>query len=83
MLALKSENMRSNDDFNIEFAGLKLGHHNFEFDISETFFDDYNYCDFLSNGFKIRDNGSEANRSAANFVFMAFADTPFKYANAR
>ena len=38
--------MRSNDDFNIEFAGLKLGHHNFEFDISETFFDDYNYCDF-------------------------------------
>jgi hypothetical protein len=48
-----------------------------------TAYQDYNYCDFLSNGFKIRDNGTEANRSAANFVFMAFADTPFKYANAR
>jgi hypothetical protein len=48
-----------------------------------TAYQDYNYCDFLSNGFKIRDNGTEANRSANNFVFMAFADTPFKYANAR
>ena len=48
-----------------------------------TTYQDYNYCDFLSNGFKIRDNGTEANRSANNFVFMAFADTPFKYANAR
>ena len=38
--------MRSNDDFNIEFAGLKLGHHNFDFHISETFFNNYNYCDF-------------------------------------
>ena len=48
-----------------------------------TAYQDYNYCDFLSNGFKIRDNGTEANRSTNNFVFMAFADTPFKYANAR
>ena len=38
--------MRSKNDFNIEFSGLKLGHHNFDFDISETFFNDYNYCDF-------------------------------------
>ena len=48
-----------------------------------TTYQDYNYCDFLSNGFKIRDNGTEANRAGANFVFMAFADQPFKYANAR
>ena len=46
MLALKSESMRPQNDFNIEFSGLKLGHHNFDFDISETFFNDYNYCDF-------------------------------------
>ena len=46
MLALKSESMRPKNDFNIEFSGLKLGHHNFDFDISETFFNDYNYCDF-------------------------------------
>ena len=38
--------MRPQNDFNIEFAGLKLGHHNFDFDISETFFNDYDYCDF-------------------------------------
>ena len=38
--------MRPHNDFNIEFAGLKLGHHNFDFDISETFFNDYSYCDF-------------------------------------
>ena len=46
MLALKSESMKPKNDFNIEFSGLKLGHHNFDFDISETFFNDYNYCDF-------------------------------------
>ena len=38
--------MKPKNDFNIEFSGLKLGHHNFDFDISETFFNDYNYCDF-------------------------------------
>ena len=42
MLALKSESMRPKNDFNIEFSGLKLGHHNFDFDICETFFNDYN-----------------------------------------
>ena len=42
--------------------------------------------DFLSNGFKIRDNdggsymGQEA---AAVFIYMAFAEVPFKYANAK
>lgn len=45
--------MRSNDDFNIEFAGLKLGHHNFDFHISETFFNNYNYCDFSLADIKI------------------------------
>ncbi len=38
--------MRPHDDFNIEFVGLKLGQHNFDFNISETFFNDYDYCDF-------------------------------------
>ena len=53
MLALKSESMRPKNDFNIEFSGLKLGHHNFDFDISETFFNDYNYCDFSHADIKI------------------------------
>ena len=46
MLALKSETMRPHNDFNIEFVGLKLGHHNFDFDIRDTFFNDYNCFDF-------------------------------------
>ena len=42
--------------------------------------------DFLSNGFKIRVNGSSApslNQSGARLVFAAFAESPFKYALAR
>jgi hypothetical protein len=39
--------------------------------------------DFVSNGFKLRraDNGN--NISGARYVFMAFAEAPYKYANAR
>ena len=37
--------------------------------------------DFLSNGFKPR--GTSQNGSGATFIYMAFAENPFKYANAR
>ena len=40
-------------------------------------------CDFLSNGFKIRTTDGEVNTDAATYIFLAFAETPFKYANAR
>ena len=46
MLAQKSETMRSQNDFNIEFVGLKLGFHNFDFEINDTFFKDFKYADF-------------------------------------
>ena len=39
--------------------------------------------DFLSNGFKQRSTGAEANANGDSYVYMAFAKTPFKYANAR
>ena len=42
----------------------------------------YTPIDFLSNGFKIRNTGGEDN-SAQSFIYMAFAEAPFKYANAR
>ena len=45
-------------------------------------YQDYNHYDILSNGFKIRDNGTESNR-AATFVYWAWAENPFKFANAR
>ena len=38
--------MRSQNDFNIEFVGLKLGFHNFDFEINDTFFKDFKYADF-------------------------------------
>jgi len=43
---------------------------------SATFFD------FNSNGFKMRD-GAVQNVSGATYIYMAFAEMPFKYANAR
>ncbi len=42
------------------------------------------FADFLSNGFKIR-NGTygETNASGNTYIYLAFAEAPFKYANAR
>jgi hypothetical protein len=39
--------------------------------------------DIRSNGFKIRTTGNNHNNSAENYIFAAFAETPFKYARAR
>ncbi len=39
--------------------------------------------DFVSNGFKIRNNGTNSNISGSTYIYMAFAEVPFKYANAR
>jgi len=39
--------------------------------------------DFLSNGFKIRNAGSGSNASGATYIYMAFAENPFKYSSAR
>jgi hypothetical protein len=38
--------------------------------------------DFLSNGFKIRSSDSDFNYTVTN-IYMAFAETPFNYSNAR
>ena len=38
--------------------------------------------DFLSNGFKIRDTDGYYNTSGAEYIYMAWAELPFKYANA-
>ena len=41
------------------------------------------FFDFLSNGFKLRVSGSYANSSGETYIYMAFAESPFKYALAR
>ena len=39
--------------------------------------------DILSNGFKLRNTTYETNDSSNSYVYMCFAESPFKYANAR
>ena len=39
--------------------------------------------DYLSNGFKIRNTISYMNASGGTYIFLAFAESPFKHSNAR
>lgn len=43
----------------------------------------YDRMDFLSNGFKLRNTFVENNASGGTYIYLAFAENPFKYANAR
>ena len=40
-------------------------------------------CDFLSNGIKFRTNAASVNASGDEIIYIAFAEQPFKYSNAR
>jgi hypothetical protein len=42
----------------------------------------YGY-DLLSNGFKLRDFTAGMNVNGGTYIYMAFAENPFKYSNAR
>ena len=39
--------------------------------------------DLLSNGYKIRTTGTGTNANGGTYVYMVWAENPFKYANAR
>jgi hypothetical protein len=39
--------------------------------------------DFTSNGFKNRSSSASVNSSGQTYIYMAFAENPFKYANAK
>ena len=39
--------MKPNKDFDIEFVGLKLGNHDFNYEIDETFFEDFNFTQII------------------------------------
>ena len=41
------------------------------------------FIDFLSNGFKLRQSSAWMNANNTTFIYMAFAETPAKYSNAR
>jgi len=42
-----------------------------------------NGLDFVSNGFKVRSTNDGVNRNGDTIIYAAFAENPFKYANAR
>jgi len=41
------------------------------------------YVDFYSNGFKVRTDDNNINKAGQNYIFIAFAEVPFKFSNAR
>jgi hypothetical protein len=43
----------------------------------------YDLFDFVSNGFKLRNTGTTVNLSGGTYIFMAFAENPFKLSRAR
>jgi len=43
----------------------------------------FNSVDFTSNGFKLRGNAGGDTNDSASYIFLAFAEAPFKSANAR
>ena len=59
---------------------MELGVRANKFDAEES---SLNNIDFLSNGIKFLSTGSFANDNNDEFIYMAFAEAPFKYANAR
>ena len=45
--------------------------------------DDFGNTDMLSNGFKLRQNYAQVNADGGTYIYMAWAEMPFKYATAR
>jgi hypothetical protein len=43
----------------------------------------FTFGDYLSNGFKVRNTAGGLNASGGTFIYMAFAENPFKNSNAR
>jgi hypothetical protein len=41
------------------------------------------YTDILSNGFKLKGSANATNASGGSYIYMAFAENPFKYSTAR
>ena len=43
----------------------------------------FTLIDMVSNGFKIRTSDGSTNQNTGTYIYMAFAENPFKYSNAR
>jgi hypothetical protein len=62
---------------NAAIGGLKANATDSEADTGNRNFD------YLSNGFKVRETDVDMNADGGNYIYMAFAEIPFKYSNAR
>jgi hypothetical protein len=62
--------------YNVMGSALKVNDQDAEFSWNPS-------KDFLSNGFKLRTTDGAENASGGTYVYMAFAEDPFKYSNAR
>jgi hypothetical protein len=65
------------DTYNLCTLELEANLSNVEDDYSSTTFD------LVSNGFKARNLGTGINASGGTYIYMAFAEAPFKYARSR
>tara|TARA_B100000927_G_scaffold282626_1_gene269488 strand:- start:597 stop:1676 length:1080 start_codon:yes stop_codon:yes gene_type:complete len=65
------------DPFNEALRGLRA-----EDSVEETGYSG-NFLDFYANGFAVRTSGIQVNASTGTYVYVAFAESPFKTASAR
>jgi len=65
------------DTYNVMAANLRANTSAAETDGSEM------TVDYTSNGFKIRNTNNAANGSSYSYIYLAFAESPFKTSNAR
>lgn len=66
----------SRDTYNVQISRLRA-------DLSAAEVTTSGEIDITSNGFKLRNINSAYNTSAGTYIFMAFAENPFNYSNAR
>jgi len=57
--------------------------HILQADLADAERTDLDKIDILSNGFKCLSTGGRTNQSGKNYIYLAFASNPFKYATAR
>ena len=67
----------SRDPYNVSIAALYANTSGAEVTVGSL------DIDILSNGFKWREGGGQGNDSSVTYIYAAFAESPFKYANAR
>ena len=72
------DNKRGNEYYNVQDKTLYANLSNAE----STEATSGNQIDFLSNGFKLRGSNDDTNKNASEFIYLALAEAPFKYANA-